>query len=113
MDVLKATIDHLSASLGCRVSSERPASPPKEMVTVIRMGGGGSQFIDRARIVVHAWGDSEASAYSLARRAESAMFTLPGAEHDVSEVLQDSFYSNIYVDGTRRWSSAYIITTNR
>lgn len=113
MDVLKATVDHLAASLDCRVSSERPANPPNEMVTVIRMGGGGSQFIDRARIVVHAWSSSEASAYALARKAEEAMFTLPGAEHDVASVDQDSFYSNIYVDGTRRWSSAYIITTNR
>lgn len=43
MDVLKATVDHLAASLDCRVSSERPANPPNEMVTVIRMGGGGSQ----------------------------------------------------------------------
>lgn len=113
MDLLKAAIDHLDSELPCPVSSERPAEPPVERVTVVRMGGGGSQFVDRARILVHAWSSSDSSAYRLARMAEAAMFTLPGAEHNVAEVLQDSFYSNISADGTRRWSSAYIVTTNR
>lgn len=113
MDILKATIEHLDASLECRVASERPANPPSEMVTVVRMGGGGSRFIDRPRILVHAWGTSETSAYGLAREAEAAMFTLPAYEPNVAEVSQDSLYSNIYMDGTRRWTAAYVIVTNR
>ena len=45
--------------------------------------------------------------------AADAMFSLPSSDDNVAEVTQDSFYSNIYTDGTRRWSGAYVIVTNR
>ena len=32
---------------------------------------------------------------------------------NVADVTQDSLYSNVHPDGTRRWSGAYVITTNR
>lgn len=113
MDVMASIVSHLSGELGCMVSTERPANPPKRMVTVIRAGGGGSRFMDTARVVVHAWGASEKDAYTLGLEAAGAMFTLPGADDNVAEVTQDSFYQNIYTDGTRRWSGAYVIVTNR
>ena len=70
-------------------------------------------FLDRATVTVHAWSTSESGAYSLARKAEDAMFSLPSAADNVAEVTQNSLYSNIYSDGTRRWSGAYIIAYNR
>lgn len=113
MDVMRAIVAHLSEELDCRVSTERPANPPKRMVTVTRAGGGGSVFLDSPRIVVHAWGESESDAYALGMEAAAAMFTLPGAADNIAEVTQDSFYSNIYPDGTRRWSGAYVLICNR
>lgn len=113
MDVMASIVSHLSSELGCMVSTERPANPPKRMVTAIRAGGGGSRFMDTARVVIHAWGQSEKDAYTLGMEAADAMFSLPGAAENVAEVTQDSFYSNIYTDGTRRWSGAYVIVTNR
>lgn len=113
MDVMQEIVAHLATVLDCRVSTERPANPPKKMVTVVRAGGGGSRFTDTARVVIHAWGSTDAEAYQLGRDAAMAMFSLPGAAVDVAEVTQDSFYSNIYTDGTRRWSGAYVIVTNR
>lgn len=114
MDILKATVSHLEASLdGVRVSSEVPEKLTLPLVTVLRTGGGGDMFVDRPRMLVHAWGKTEAQALALARKAEDAMFSLPEAEANVADVTQDSLYSNVHPDGTRRWSGAYVITTNR
>lgn len=113
MDILKAAVAHLSTELGCRVSTERPENPPKEMVTITRVGGGGSRFLDRPRVSVHAWAETETAAYKLATEASKAMFTLQDAYPNIAEVTQDSLYSNIYTDGTRRWSGVYVIICNR
>lgn len=114
MDILKATISHLSSRLGgVRVSSEAPEHVTTPLVTVMRTGGGGNMFLDRPRMLVHAWGKSEKQALALALEVEQAMFDLPAAEVNVADVTQDSLYSNVYPDGTRRWSGAYVITTNR
>lgn len=113
MDILLETVSHLSDALDCKVSTERPANPPSEMVTVTRVGGGGSVFLDRPRVAVHAWAGTESAAYRLGMDAADAMFSLPGASPNVAEVSQDSFYSNIYPDGTRRWSGVYVIICNR
>lgn len=113
MDILASIVSHLSTELGCPVSTERPVNPPSKMVTVIRAGGGGSRFMDTARVLIHTWGSSDSEAYLLGRKAAKAMFSLPAVADNVAEVTQDSFYSNIYTDGTRRWSGAYVIVTNR
>lgn len=113
MDVLKAVVAHLSSELDCRVSTERPANPPETMVTVTRTGGGGSAFRETPRVIVHAWGETEMGAYQLGLAATEAMFTLPGSSDNIAEVTQDSFYSNIYPDGSRRWSSAFVLACNR
>lgn len=113
MDISKAVVAHLSRELGVRVSTERPESPPERMVTVSRTGGGGSAFVERPRVVVHAWDGSESGAYRLAMAAAGAMFSLPAAEANVADVTQDSLYSNTYPDGTRRWTGVYVITCNR
>lgn len=113
MDILLDTVSHLSDSLDCRVATERPANPPGEMVTVTRVGGGGSMFLDSPRVSVHAWAETEAEAYKLGMAAADAMFSLPAHSPDVAEVTQNSFYSNIYPDGTRRWSGVYVVTCNR
>ena len=113
MDVLKEIVAGLSSMLDVRVATERPANPPKTMVTVVRTGGGGSRFMDSPRIIVHAWGQSEDEAYKLGREAEQAMFALPSYSDNIAEVTQNSFYSNIYTDGTRRWSGAYVLVCNR
>lgn len=113
MDLMADIVSHLSDSLGCRVSMERPANPPTEMVTVTRVGGGGSRFLERPRIAVHAWAGSESAAYRLGVEVANAMLALPDNYANVAEVSQDSLYSNIYPDGTRRWSGVYVIICNR
>lgn len=113
MDVLESTVSHLSSKLGVRVSTERPANPPAEMVTVTRTGGGGGAFTERPRVTVHCWAESEKLAYRLGMRAAEAMFSLPSSDDNIASVTQDSFYSNIYPDGTRRWTGAYVMVCNR
>ena len=113
MDGSKAIVAHLTQELGCRVSTERPASPPDRMVTAVRLGGGGSMFRETSRYAIHAWAASEKDAYKLGMEAAEAMFSLPGSAPNVAHVEQDSFYSNIYPDGSPRWTGAYTIISNR
>lgn len=114
MDLLRDVVANLAEKLdGVRVATERPENAPTELVTVARTGGGGDEFAQTARFVIHAWGESEASAYKLGMRAADAMFQLPAFSVNVVDVEQNSFYSNIYTDGTRRWSGAYDIYHNR
>lgn len=113
MDIIKDAIAHLSSELGVRVAAERPEHPDPRMVTVRRLGGGGGQFIDSPRVEVSAWAESFSAAYRLAGQAADAMFTLPAYSANVAEVTQNSFYSNIYTDGSPRWTGVYIIVSNR
>lgn len=113
MDLMQSIIAHLTNELDVRVATERPANPPKELVTVVRTGGGGSRFYQNARVVIHAWSTSDLEAYELGTKVADAMFTLPAFAVNVFDVTQNSFYSNIYTDGTRRWSSAFDIAFNR
>ena len=83
MDVSKAIVAHLTQELGCRVSTERPASPPDRMVTAVRLGGGGSMFRETSRYAIHAWAASEKDAYKLGMEAAEAMF--------VSAQLEDAY----------------------
>ena len=113
MDLLKDTVSHLAAELGVRVATERPENAPKTMVTVSRIGGGGSMFDDRARIEVHTWDATESAAYKLGMAAADAMFSLPGYSVNVAHVQQDSSYPPTLPDGTRRWTGMYTVYTNR
>lgn len=113
MDIIKDIVSHLSEQLGTRVATERPANPPKTMVTVTRVGGGGSAFVDSPRVDVHAWAETDMAAYRLAKEAEEAMFSLPAYSDNIAEVSQNSLYSNIYTDGSRRWSAVYVLVCNR
>lgn len=113
MDISRAVVAHLSQRLGVRVATERPASPPLRMVTVVRLGGGGGPFDERPSVAINAWGGSESDAYRLAMDAAEAMFSLPESSDNVVSVEQDSLYSNIYPDGTRRWTGNYSIYCNR
>lgn len=113
MDIMKEVIAHLSSVLDVRVATERPANPPNRLVTVTRTGGGGSVFMDSPRITAHAWAESETQAYLLGMEVAKAMFSLPSASANIAEATQDSFYSNIYPDGTRRWSGSYVLICNR
>lgn len=114
MDLIKDIVAHLTEELGgVRVATERPANSPKQLVTVVRTGGGGSEFAQTAQVVIATWGESDKDAYNLGRRVADAMFGLPGYSDNVVEVTQNSFYKDTYTDGTRRWSSAYNIYHNR
>lgn len=112
-DIVKDAIAHLTDRLGVRAAMERPQHPDPRMVTVRRLGGGGSRFRDSARIEVSAWAESAKAAYLLANQAAEAMFDLPAYSVNIAEVEQNSLYSNIYVDGTPRWTGMYVITCNR
>lgn len=113
MDVAKAIVSHLSDTLGVRVATEMPEKRTLPIVTVVRTGGGGNRFREQARYVIHSWAESESAAYRLALRADEAMYDLDVADVNIAQVSQDSLYSNIYPDGTRRWTGSYIITSNR
>lgn len=113
MDVSKAIVQHLKNALGVRVATERPATALTPLVTIVRGGGGGDRFREQARYSIHAWEKTETEAYKLGMQVADAMFDLPASEVNIANVEQDSFYSNIYEDGTRRWTGVYIITNNR
>lgn len=113
MDIIKDVVAHLSADLGVRVASQRPANPGKRMVTVRRVGGGGSVFRDNPLVEVTAWEESDVAAYKLAELAADSMFTLPAFSANVAEVTRNSFRSDTFMDGTPRWTGVYVIVCNR
>lgn len=113
MNLLQAIVAHLTNELDVRVATEKPANTKPPFVTVVRNGGGGNEFTDEARISVHCWGRTETEAYELGLLAASAMFQLIAFENNVVSCTQQSFYSNIYTDGTRRWTGVYNIYCNR
>lgn len=113
MDIIKDTVAHLSNELGVRVASQRPANPDPRMVTVRRVGGGGTMFRDTPRVEVTAWAESDVAAYELADLAADSMFTLPAYSANIAEVERNSYYSNTYTDGTPRWTGVYVIVCNR
>lgn len=113
MDVSKAIVAHLGGALGVPVSTEMPERMALPRVTVVRTGGGGNRFREEARYSIHCWAASESAAYQLALAMDEAMYDLDGADDNIALVEQNSLYSNIYPDGTRRWTGVYIITSNR
>lgn len=113
MDISKVMVAHLSGALGVRVSTEMPEKRVLPIVTVVRTGGGGNRFRERARYSVHCWAASESAAYKLALAMDEAMYDLDAADPNIALVTQDSLYSNIHPDGTRRWTGTYVITSNR
>lgn len=113
MDLIQTIVAHLNNVLDVRVATERPANPPEELVTVRLVGSSGAVYFQQARVVIHAWSTSDAKAYRLGKRVADAMFDLPAVADNVVSVTQDSFYPNNYTDGTRRYSSAFVIPFNR
>lgn len=113
MNISKVIVAHLRESLGVRVATEMPEKRVLPIVTVVRTGGGGNRFREQARYSIHSWAESEAAAYELALAADEAMYELDAADVNIALVTQESLYSNIYPDGTRRWTGTYTITSNR
>ena len=120
MNISKVIVAHLRESLGVRVTTEMPekrvlpiVTGVLPIVTVVRTGGGGNRFREQARYSIHSWAESEAAAYELSLAADEAMYELDAADVNIALVTQESLYSNIYPDGTRRWTGTYTITSNR
>ena len=66
--VTAALVAHLR-SLGFSASSRVPAEMPGEFLTVERVGGGASGMVDRPRMALQAWADTDERACSLAEAA--------------------------------------------
>ena len=79
-----ALADTLDASVGTRVPDPRPAA----FVRVQRVGGPREQVLDRARVLVECWADTEAGAWDLSAAAREAMRTLPTVGGDVVHVVE-------------------------
>lgn len=80
-DVTGAVVDGLavtltSAAVGTRVPDPRPSA----FVRVQRVGGPREQVLDRARVLVECWADTEAGAWDLSAVVREAMRTLPAVD---------------------------------
>ena len=99
MNVLEATIAHLSASLGVPASSNVPAKRPGAFVTVERGGGSVTQVDDEAQLTVQVWDRDRLEIEGFADRACDALLCMPHAVRGVMSVKVEKTYYPEQVDG--------------
>lgn len=112
MDILAEVIPYLAERLDCPVSSERPETPPEQLVIVRRTGGYGDRFVDRPRLLIHCWDVSDEAAAVLVYKVAELMLVAPDKIVNLARCMQDSIYQN-NLDGKHRWSASFDLVTNR
>lgn len=99
---------------GVAVSSEIPTERPARQVSVSRVGGGETQFLDRPRMRLVCWGTSDAEAYSIAMTAVHALAdaarTHPLLSNSTLDVMSRDEWAG---DGTARYSATVNMTINK
>lgn len=82
--VTEAMVSWLS-DMGYSASTRVPKSPPDGFVTVERVGGWVSSYVDRASIAVQAWAQTDAEAEALANSVRLDVLTSapPAGIHSV------------------------------
>lgn len=120
MWLLEQLVAYLADTLGVPVSTTMPvdrtgdkAYVKEDMLTVVWEGGNGTRFIEQPRISFHAWSTSDIGAARLLDRAIRALDACPAYLVNVGEATQNSRYSNVYVDGTPRWTAVYVFIVNK
>lgn len=110
---LPEVISYLNETLGIRVSTTAPEKVTKPIVTVVYTGGQSDGFVERPSCVFHAWANTDLEAMQLIYQVADALFALPGHSNNIARAEQNSIYSNVYTDGTPRWSATFDFVTNR
>lgn len=120
MWLIEELIAYLKEVLGVKVSTTMPvdrkgdtASVHSDMVTVVWDGGSGTRFVEQPRITFHAWSTQDIKAATLLDKVIDALDAAPDYITNLAQATQNSRYSNVYVDGTPRWSAVYVFTTNK
>lgn len=111
MDEIAEIIAYLSARVNVRVAAEVPANKPQRLITVGRVGGNGSRYLDNPRIDIDAWAGSDYEASSLLNEVIGYMYDLPGTSDLISEVEKNSQYRSD-LDGWHRWTASFNVTRN-
>ena len=111
MDVLAELVSYLNSRIDVPVSTERPANK-KRCVVVRRTGGSGTRFLERPRILVHCWADTDMQAATLAMQVSNAMVEAADHVANISQCTENSRYQN-NLDDQHRWSAAFDLVTNR
>lgn len=120
MWLIEDLIAYLKGELGVPVSTTMPvdrkgdtATVKTDMVTVVWDGGNGNLFLERPRITFHAWSTEDIKAAQLLDRVIQALDVSPDYITNLAQATQNSRYSNVYIDGTPRWSAVYVFVTNK
>lgn len=111
MDIVAEIITYLGTKTSTRVAAEVPANKPSNLVTVCRVGGNGTQFLDSPRIDIDAWSDSDYNASTLLDEMVGYMYDLPGVSDLISDVEKSSQYRSD-LDGWHRWTASFNVTRN-
>lgn len=120
MWLLEELVTYLKDTLNVPVSTTMPvdrtgntANVRQDMVTIVWNGGGGTRFVEQPRISFHAWSTEDIKAAQLLDRVIKALDTAPEYITNLGQATQNSRYSNVYVDGTPRWTAVYVFVTNK
>lgn len=121
MWLIEDLIAYLSEALDVPVSTSMPvdikntdsAKVKNDQVTVVWDGGSGTRFLERPRITFHAWSTTDIKAAQLCERVVRALDEAPDHLANVGTATQNSRYTNVYVDGTPRWTCVYVFVVNK
>lgn len=112
MDIIIETVSYLEHALNVQAQSEAPKTIPPRFVMVRRAGGDGDRFVDRPRLVIHCWDESDEKAGTLAADVATAMLAAPDFIENLAAISQDTIYQND-IDGRHRWTVSLVCVCNR
>ncbi len=114
MDSLERTIRYLRASTGLHVSQDTAHNRKsyEQHIEVSRTGGPTGLFLDEPAFLVDCYAKSGADAYALALSVVDYLLDFPHHDEKVSDVAINSFYKNMWTDGSPCYSVAVLMVVN-
>lgn len=116
MDATAIVVAILSEAMpdGVEVSSEVPSERPARQVSVSRVGGGETPFLDRPRMRLVCWGTTDEEASAIATTAVHALsdaaLTHPLLSDSTLDVLSRDEWAG---DGSARYTATLNMTINK